>query len=96
VWVEEGGMDAELRSVILSLNLLVGGFNLLPVAPLDGGWRPLLVLPSDAAARYFRIPRSPALRIIGLLLILRGLGVRLAGRGGLCIASPCSLRFIPP
>jgi Zn-dependent protease len=65
---------AKALSVIFSLNLLLCVFNLLPIPPLDGSSVPLLLLPAQAAARYFDVMSSPVLRVIGLLLILRGLG----------------------
>ena len=77
VTVSQAGLPeflARALSVFFSLNLLLGVFNLLPVPPLDGGSLPLLLLPARAANRYFDLMHSPALRLVGLLLISRGFG----------------------
>ena len=65
---------AKLLSVVFSLNLLLFVFNLLPIPPLDGSSVPLLVLPDSAARSYFDAVRSPFVRLVGFLLIARGLG----------------------
>ena len=65
---------ARFLGVLVSLNLLLGLFNLVPVPPLDGGSLPLILLPARAAARYAGIMRSPVLRMAGFLaaaLVLR-------------------------
>jgi Zn-dependent protease len=58
-------------SVVLSLNLLLFTFNLLPLPPLDGSNLPLLLLPASAAARYADALRTPWLRLIGVFLASR-------------------------
>ncbi len=58
-------------SVMLSLNLLLFTFNLLPLPPLDGSNFPLLLLPASAAARYADALRTPWLRLIGVLVASR-------------------------
>ena len=58
-------------SVLLSLNLLLLFFNLLPLPPLDGSNLPLLLLPPAAATRYADALRSPAIRVIGVLVASR-------------------------
>ena len=72
----EGGWAAAalVLSVMLSLNLLLFCFNLLPIPPLDGSSLPLLLLPARASERYFDAVRSPWIRMAGLVLIFRGLG----------------------
>lgn len=65
---------AHALSVVFSLNLLLCVFNLLPLPPLDGSSLPLLALPEAAARRYFDALRSPILRLVGFLIIMRGLG----------------------
>lgn len=65
---------AETLSIVFSLNLLLCLFNLLPIPPLDGGSVPLLVLPEDAARGYFDAMRHPMLRVIGFMIVARGLG----------------------
>lgn len=76
VGVDGGVFDflARALSVVFSLNLLLCVFNLLPIPPLDGSSLPLLALPEGAARRYFDAVRSPVLRMIGFLVIARGLG----------------------
>jgi Zn-dependent protease len=65
---------AMVLSIVFSLNLLLCVFNLLPIPPLDGSSVPLLLLPGGAARAYFDAVRSPVLRLIGFMLIARGLG----------------------
>ena len=65
---------AKALSVIFSLNLLLGVFNLVPLPPLDGASVPLLLLPARAARGYLDALHSPAVRLIGLVLVSRGLG----------------------
>ncbi len=74
--VNPGALDyvTKVLSVVFSLNLLLCVFNLLPIPPLDGSCLPLLVLPAPAAAKYQEVLASPALRLIGLFIISRGLG----------------------
>jgi len=67
-WPSEFG---SVLSVILSLNLLLCAFNLLPVPPLDGSNAPLLLLPRAAAERYAEALRSPILRTVGILAAVR-------------------------
>jgi Zn-dependent protease len=67
-WPEEIG---SVLSVVLSLNLLLFAFNLLPLPPLDGSNAPLLLLPPSAAARYADALRAPWLRMVGVLAAVR-------------------------
>ncbi len=67
-------LAAKTLSVIFSLNLLLGVFNLLPLPPLDGSSLPLFVLPARAARGYLDALSSPAVRLIGLVLVSRGFG----------------------
>ncbi len=55
-------------SILFSLNLLLGVFNLLPVAPLDGHAAIGLILPEGVFARYLEFVRQPMFSLIGLLL----------------------------
>jgi len=57
-----------LLSLMFSLNLLLCVFNLLPVPPLDGSSLPLLFISEDAAVRYWEFMRSPAVRMVGLVV----------------------------
>jgi len=74
VTVTHDGWPAQIGwvlSVMLSLNLLLLTFNLLPLPPLDGSNAPLLLLPAAAAARYAEALRAPWLRLAGLLVAAR-------------------------
>ena len=62
---------APLLSIMLSLNLLLFLFNLVPLPPLDGSSFPLLFLPPAAAEKYQSIMSSPWLGIAGILLASR-------------------------
>jgi Zn-dependent protease len=55
-------------SILFSLNLLLGVFNLLPVAPLDGHSAIGLILPAGVFTRYLEFVRQPMFSLIGLLL----------------------------
>lgn len=65
---------ATALSVVLSLNLLLFVFNLIPLPPLDGSNAPLLLLPPAAAARYAEFLRTPWLGLVGVLVASRVLG----------------------
>ena len=58
-----------LLSILFSINLLLGVFNLLPVPPLDG-WAALgLALPQSYARRLAELSqRMGMLSIVGLLV----------------------------
>lgn len=60
---------AVLLSILFSLNVLLGAFNLLPIPPLDG-WSALgLVLPESAARRMEELGRGLGiLTLVGLLI----------------------------
>ena len=62
---------APLLSIMLSLNLLLFLFNLVPLPPLDGSSAPLLLLPAAAAEKYREVMSSPALSYVGILLASR-------------------------
>ena len=59
---------AQGLSVLLSINVLLGTFNLVPLPPLDGSAAIALLLPDSAASRIRALARSPQFSIIGLLL----------------------------
>ena len=63
---------AKLLSMIFSLNLLLGIFNLLPLPSLDGSSLPLLFLPAATAQRYLTLLWSPGARFAGLFLAWQG------------------------
>jgi len=62
---------ARFLSILFSLNLLLGVFNLLPVAPLDGHSVLGLFLPEGVHLRWLEFIRQPMPSLIGLLLAWR-------------------------
>jgi Zn-dependent protease len=56
---------------MVSLNLLLCLFNLVPLPPLDGSSAPLLLLSPAAAEKYTAVMASPWLRYAGILLASR-------------------------
>jgi Zn-dependent protease len=54
--------------VVFSLNLLLGTFNLLPFAPLDGSSGIMLLMPEDTARRYLDWLRGSSYARLGLLV----------------------------
>jgi Zn-dependent protease len=63
---------ARFVSVLFSLNLLLGVFNLLPIPPLDGFSAVGLILPAPAAARWNHMGQSlRAYSFLALLLCWR-------------------------
>jgi Zn-dependent protease len=55
-------------SILFTLNLLLGSFNLLPVPPLDGHAVLGLFLPEEAARRWSAFSREPMFTLLGLVL----------------------------
>jgi len=67
----EGGWltgAATLLSILFSLNLVLGLFNLLPVPPLDGSTALPLLLPERWSRQWLSFLRQPMLALAGLLL----------------------------
>jgi Zn-dependent protease len=62
-----GGL-ATLLSILFSLNLLLGTFNLLPVPPLDGVTALGVLLPETLARRLASLGRNRAFALVGLLV----------------------------
>ncbi len=63
---------AKLLSVMFSLNLLLGVFNLLPVPPLDGFGAVGLLLPESSAQKFQAMGlRMGAFSMLGLLIAWR-------------------------
>jgi len=62
-----GGVAA-LLSILFSLNLLLGTFNLLPVPPLDGTTAIGVLLPQSLARRLAELGRNRTFALVGLLL----------------------------
>lgn len=59
---------ATLLSIMFSLNLLLGLFNLLPIPPLDGNGAICLLFTEDFARRFIAATRNPSLAMIGLIV----------------------------
>jgi Zn-dependent protease len=55
-------------SIVFSLNLLLGTFNLLPVPPLDGSTAVMLLMPENHAQRYLDWLRGNSYAMAGLLV----------------------------
>lgn len=64
-------LAAHALSILLSLNLLLCLFNLVPLPPLDGSSAPLLLLPPAAAKKYSEALSHPILRYAGILIAAR-------------------------
>jgi len=58
---------ATFFSILFSLNLLLGTFNLLPVPPLDGNTVIGLFLSESAALKFAELSHNQAFSLIGLL-----------------------------
>ena len=71
-WVHHDSFLEMLVWDMLSLNLLLGVFNLLPVQPLDGSSAIMLFMPEYRAQRYLDWLRSNQYGILGLVLVLFG------------------------
>lgn len=61
-------LAGRLLGILLSLNLLLCVFNLVPLPPLDGSQLPLLLLSREASEKYSAALRSPFLRYVGILV----------------------------
>jgi Zn-dependent protease len=59
---------AVLISIMFSLNLLLGLFNLLPLPPLDGHGAICLLFTETFARRFNEATRNPSLGMLGLLV----------------------------
>ncbi|KAB2958015.1 MAG: hypothetical protein F9K18_12515, partial [Thermoanaerobaculia bacterium] len=62
---------ATLLSILFSLNLVLGVFNLIPLPPLDGSAALALVLPDRWRRVWLDFLRQPMLSWAGLLLAWR-------------------------
>jgi Zn-dependent protease len=58
-------------SILFSLNLMLGVFNLLPLPPLDGSAVVGLLIPPDAARSWARFLESSPLSLLGVLIAWR-------------------------
>jgi len=59
---------AVILTVVFSLNLLLGTFNLLPVPPLDGSTGIMIFMSEDRARRYLDWIRGNSFAMAGLLV----------------------------
>jgi Zn-dependent protease len=59
---------AKFLAILFSLNLLLGTFNLLPVAPLDGHSVIGLLLPEETFLRWLEFIRQPMPSLLGILI----------------------------
>ncbi len=66
---------ALVLSVIFSMNLLLGIFNLIPAPPLDGSNIPLLWLKGRTAEQYQDLLVQPAMQLFAFVLAWRGFGL---------------------
>jgi Zn-dependent protease len=64
-----GAFLARALSVLLSLNVLLGVLNLIPLPPLDGASAVLGILPRELADRVAPAMRSGAFSLLGVLVI---------------------------
>jgi Zn-dependent protease len=62
------GFLAQGLSMFLTLNVLLGTFNLIPLPPMDGAAVLGLVLPEEKARAVRRLAGSPQISMIGLLV----------------------------
>lgn len=65
---------AKFLSVLFSLNLMLGAFNLLPLPPLDGATAIGIFLTDKAALRFAMLARKPMFSLIGLVVAWRLFG----------------------
>lgn len=62
---------ATFVSIVFSLNLLLGAFNLIPVPPLDGSTAIGLILSEKTAVRFAGWLRDPTFSFAGLIIAWR-------------------------
>ena len=65
---------AQFLSILFSLNLLLGAFNLIPLPPLDGSTAISLFLSENAARRFTAVSRNPMFSLVGILVAWRVFG----------------------
>ena len=69
---------AQFLSILFSLNLMLGAFNLLPLPPLDGSTAIGLLLSESLALRLAEFSRNPMFSLVGIVIAWQLFG-RLSG-----------------
>ncbi|HSI87275.1 MAG: site-2 protease family protein [Candidatus Methylacidiphilales bacterium] len=59
----------KMLSMLLIINIILFGFNLLPFPPLDGSAIPLFFLSNDEANTYFSYIYHPTFQMVGMLAV---------------------------
>ena len=75
--VMTGGLSsgiADILAIIIFFNLLLGVFNLLPVAPLDGSRIVAGFVPREHASTYVRLQRHGPALLVAIILLDYALG----------------------
>ena len=67
----EGKMLPDLLGAIVSFNVLLAVFNLIPIPPLDGSRVVTWLLPADARQAYGALEQFGILLILGLIVFVR-------------------------
>ncbi len=63
-----GALLATVVSILFLLNLLLGTFNLLPLAPLDGSVGIAVFMSEERARRFIEFMRNPNFALMGLVI----------------------------
>jgi len=63
-----GTLLATVVSILFLLNLLLGTFNLLPLAPLDGSVGITVLMSEERARRFIEFMRNPSFAFMGLVI----------------------------
>ncbi len=63
-----GSLLAKVVSILFILNLLLGTFNLLPLAPLDGNVGVTALMSEERARRFLEFMRTPNFALMGLVI----------------------------
>jgi len=66
--LESFGLPATFLSILFSLNLILGTFNLIPVPPLDGNGAVGLLLSERAALSFQELTHTQGFALIGILI----------------------------
>ena len=76
--VMTGGLSAgiaDILALIIFFNLLLGVFNLLPLAPLDGSRVVAGFVPREHAAAYSRLQRNGPIALVAIIMLDYALGL---------------------